>query len=279
MRQNVGTHGAKLMRMGFISPGGTASDQLGQAVLAEQAGWDGIFVWEAPYGVDAWSLLASIAARTNRIKLGTMLTALPWRRPWKVASQVATVDQLSDGRAILTVGLGALTDDLPETGEETDLKTRADMLDDGIDVMRDLWNGRTTHRGPHYHYSFEVDDQIKVVRPVQERVPIWVVAVWPRPKSMRRVLRCDGIVPQHADVADIPDIRSWLREHGATGTLDIIAQGQTDGSPGAAERVRPWADAGCTWWLETNWEMPHHSADRMREVRRRLELGPPQMNA
>ncbi len=267
------------MRMGFILPGGTASDQLGQAVLAEQAGWDGIFVWEAPYGVDAWSLLASIAARTNRIKLGTMLTALPWRRPWKVASQVATVDQLSNGRAILTVGLGALTDDLPETGEETDLKTRADMLDDGIDVMRDLWNGRTTHRGPHYHYSFEVDDQIKVVRPVQERVPIWVVAVWPRPKSMRRVLRCDGIVPQHADVADIPDIRSWLREHGATDTLDIIAQGQTDGSPGAAERVEPWADSGCTWWLETNWEMPHHSAARMREVRRRLELGPPQMNA
>jgi len=135
--------------MGFILPGGTASEQLSQAVLAEQAGWDGIFVWEGPYGVDAWSLLAAMAARTSHVKLGTLLTALPWRRPWKVASQVATVDQLSNGRAILTVGLGALTDDLPETGEETDLKIRADMLDDGIDVMRDLWEGRTTHRGPH----------------------------------------------------------------------------------------------------------------------------------
>jgi len=95
---------------------------------------------------------------------------------------------------------------------------------------------------------------------------------------MRRVLRCDGIVPQHADVADIPDIRSWLRERGATGSLDIIAEGETDSSDRTAEQVRRWADAGCTWWLETNWEMPHHSAARMSEVRRRLELGPPLMN-
>jgi alkanesulfonate monooxygenase SsuD/methylene tetrahydromethanopterin reductase-like flavin-dependent oxidoreductase (luciferase family) len=267
------------MRMGFILPGGTASEQLSQAILAEQTGWDGIFVWEGAYGVDAWSLLAAMAARTNHIKLGSLLTALPWRRPWKVASQVATVDQLSNGRAILTVGVGAMTDDLPETGEETDLKTRAGMLDDGIDVMRDLWEGRTSHRGPHYHYTFEVDDQIQVTRPVQARVPIWVVAVWPRPKSMRRVLRCDGIVPQHAGIADIPDIRSWLQDRGAPSTLDITAEGQTDGSEQTAEDVRAWADAGCTWWLESNWEMPHHSGTRMDEVRRRLELGPPQIGS
>ncbi len=80
------------MRFGFVLPGGTARQQLEQAVLAEQAGWDGIFVWEAAYGVDAWSLLAAIAARTRRIRLGTLLTPLPWRRPWKVASQAATLD-------------------------------------------------------------------------------------------------------------------------------------------------------------------------------------------
>lgn len=91
----------------MILPGGTATEQLDQAVLAEQAGWDGVFVWEAAYGVDAWSLLAAIAARTSRVRLGTLLTPLPWRRPWKVASQVATLDQLSGGRAILSVGLGA----------------------------------------------------------------------------------------------------------------------------------------------------------------------------
>jgi alkanesulfonate monooxygenase SsuD/methylene tetrahydromethanopterin reductase-like flavin-dependent oxidoreductase (luciferase family) len=74
-------------------------------VLAEQAGWDGVFVWEAAYGPDAWSMLAAMAARTSVVRLGTMLTPLPWRRPWKVASQVATLDQLSGGRAVKALRL------------------------------------------------------------------------------------------------------------------------------------------------------------------------------
>src|SRR4029078_3042041 len=105
------------MNFGFVLPGGSAQQQLELAVLAEETGWDGVFVWEASYGVDAWSLLSAIAVKTERVRLGTMLTPLPWRRQWKVASQVATLDQLSGGLAILTVGLGAFTDDLPEVGE------------------------------------------------------------------------------------------------------------------------------------------------------------------
>src|ERR1700758_235761 len=108
------------MLTGFVLPGGPATEQLEQAVLAEQSGWDGVFVWEGAYGVDAWSLLAAMAVRTTRVRLGTLLTPLPWRRPWKVASQAATVDQLSGGRAILTVGVGALGTGLPSTGETED---------------------------------------------------------------------------------------------------------------------------------------------------------------
>lgn len=78
------------MRYGMILPGGSATEQLEQAMLAEESGWDGVFVWEAAYGVDAWSLLAAIAVRTTRVAIGTLLTPLPWRRPWKVASQFAT---------------------------------------------------------------------------------------------------------------------------------------------------------------------------------------------
>jgi alkanesulfonate monooxygenase SsuD/methylene tetrahydromethanopterin reductase-like flavin-dependent oxidoreductase (luciferase family) len=104
---------------GVILPGGSASEQLEQAILAEESGWDAVFVWEAAYGVDAWSLLAAMAVRTSRVRLGTLLTPLPWRRPWKVASQVATVDQLSGGRAILCVGVGAIATDLPSTGRSS----------------------------------------------------------------------------------------------------------------------------------------------------------------
>src|SRR3954462_1927748 len=167
------------LKFGVVLPGGTPSEQLEQAVLAEEAGWDGGFVWEAAYGVDAWSLLSAMAVVTARVRLGTMLTPLPWRRPWKVASQVAKVDQLSGGRAVLGIGGGALTTDLPLTGEVTDLRQRADMMDEAIDLMRTLWAGGLTYRGRHYEYDVARDDLAQVGRPVQDRVPIWVVGKWP----------------------------------------------------------------------------------------------------
>lgn len=261
------------MRFGVILPGGTATDQLEQAVLAERSGWDGVFVWEAGYGVDAWSLLAAMAASTSRVRLGTVLTPLPWRRPWKVASQVATLDQISGGRAVLTVGIGALAPDLPLTGETEDVRQRAEMLDEGIALIRTLWTGGSTFHGRHYDYTCEQDDQAQVGRPVQARVPIWVVGVWPRPKSMRRVLGCDGVIPQYQGQAS-PDearrLRAWLTAHGARPDIDIIAEGETP-----ADDPVPWAEAGCTWWLESRWEMPHHSGQRMAQMRERIAAGPP----
>jgi len=271
------------MRCGVVLPGGTATEQLEQAVLAEQAGWDGVFVWEAAYGVDAWSLLAAMAVRTGRVRLGTMLTPLPWRRPWKVASQVVTLDQLSGGRAILAVGVGAVDTDLPDTAEVTDLRGRAERLDEGIDLIRALWDGRTSYHGQHYNYGTGRLDLTAAARPVQERIPLWVVGVWPRPKSLRRALRCDGIIPQYdldrreAGPDDVRALRAWLADHGAGPGFDIVADGETPGEDpaAAAATVGPWADAGCTWWLETRWDMPHDSAERMGQIRARLAAGPP----
>jgi alkanesulfonate monooxygenase SsuD/methylene tetrahydromethanopterin reductase-like flavin-dependent oxidoreductase (luciferase family) len=271
-----------MMRCGVILPGGTAGEQLEQAILAERSGWDGVFVWEAAYGVDAWGLLAAMAAVTTRVKLGTMLTPLPWRRPWKVASQVATVDQLSGGRAVLSIGVGALTTDLPLTGEVTDLRERAEMMDEGIDLMRTLWAGGSSHHGRHYDYDVKRDDLAEVGRPVQQRVPIWVVAVWPRPKSMRRVLKCDGVIPGGAmSPADVREMRGWLSERGAGADLDVLAEGETpsDDREAAATQVLPWAEAGCTWWMETRWEMPHHIPERMHQIRARIAAGPPRRPA
>ncbi len=270
------------MLTGFVLPGGSATEQLEQAVLAERSGWDGIFVWEAAYGVDAWALLAAMAARTERIRLGTLLTPLPWRRPWKVASQVATVHQLSGGRAILAVGVGAVDTGLPDTGEETDLRLRAGRLDEGIDLITTLWDGGLSYHGRFYDFAVDRDDLTKAVRPVSGRIPVWVVGVWPRPKSMRRVLRCDGIIPQYdLGRAEGPDdvraLRAWLAEHGARPEVDVVAEGATPaGDPAAASaHVTPWAQAGCTWWIENRWEMPAGTTDPMAVVRERLAAGPP----
>ena len=272
-----------VMRYGIVLPGGTATEQLDQAVLAEQSGWDGVFVWEAAYGVDAWSLLAAIAAKTARVRLGTMLTPLPWRRPWKVASQVATLDQLSNGRAILAVGVGAVDTDLPDTAEVTDLRERAARLGEGIDLIRTLWDGGTSYRGEHYQYDTGRLDLTAAARPVQARIPLWVVGVWPRPKSLRRALRCDGIIPQYdldgrePGPDDARALAGWLADHEAKPGFDIVADGETPAQDRAAAAavVGPWADAGCTWWLETRWEMPHDSAERMNQIRERLAAGPP----
>ena len=271
------------MLTGFVLPGGSATEQLEQAVLAERSGWDGVFVWEAAYGVDAWSMLAAMAARTRRIRLGTLLTPLPWRRPWKVASQVATVDQLSGGRAILAVGVGAVDTGLPVTGEETDKRLRAQRLDEGIDLVRTLWDGQLSYHGQFYDFECANDDLIGAVRPASGRIPIWVVGVWPRPKSMRRVLRCDGIIPQYdldgrdAGPDDARAVRGWLTEHGGGPDLDVVAEGETPADdPGAASaRITPWAQAGCTWWIENRWVLPEGAGDPAAVVRERLAAGPP----
>src|SRR4029450_7174455 len=101
------------------------------AELAERAGWDGFFVWEPIWGVDAWVCLAAAAMRTERIRLGTMLSPLSRMRPWKLASETATLDNLPGGRVILAVGLGALAAGFAEFGEVTERRTRAELLDEG----------------------------------------------------------------------------------------------------------------------------------------------------
>jgi alkanesulfonate monooxygenase SsuD/methylene tetrahydromethanopterin reductase-like flavin-dependent oxidoreductase (luciferase family) len=197
-----------------------------------------------------------------------------------VASQVATVDQLSGGRVILSIGVGALATDLPDTGEETDLRARAGMMDEGIELMRRLWDGRRGFAGTRYRYSCDREDLVEAGRPVQSRIPIWVVGVWPRPKSMRRVCRCDGVLPQYADGDGSPEqlrqLRRWLDEH-HPGGVDVVAEGETpaDDPARAAALVAPWEQAGATWWTETRWEMPHNSAERMQQIRTRIEAGPP----
>jgi len=115
---------------------------------------------------------------------------------------------------------------------------------------------------------------------VQERIPIWVVGVSLRTRSMRRVLRCDGIIPQYSEEGSPQQLRElceWLGRRGVAETFDVLSEGETPA--GDAERsaaiARPWRDAGATWWMETRWEMPHDSAERMREVEERIAAGPP----
>jgi alkanesulfonate monooxygenase SsuD/methylene tetrahydromethanopterin reductase-like flavin-dependent oxidoreductase (luciferase family) len=270
------------VRYGFVLPAGTPRELVERAIEAESAGWDAVFVWEAAYGPDAWTVLSAVAERTSRIRLGTMLTPLPWRRPWKVASQVATLDHLSAGRAILAVGLGAPEVSTARPLDAVDRRDRAEQLDDGLRVIDALWSGALTYDGPRFQLDL-TGGPAGGMRPVQQpRPPIWVVGAWQREKSMRRVLACDGILPNVMDPElrettpdDIRAIAAWLREHGAPEGFDIVAEGATP--PDAAEAgaiTQPWSDAGATWWVEALWAVPE-GADHGALVRERLVAGPP----
>src|SRR5688572_5107368 len=105
------------MRFGFIYTGSDPRLAVAWAQEAEDAGWDAFFGWDAVWGTDPWVMLGAVAVRTERVRLGTIITPPSRRRPWKLAAEIATLDQLSNGRAILTVGLGALDTGFANFGE------------------------------------------------------------------------------------------------------------------------------------------------------------------
>ncbi len=279
------------MQYGVTFPSVDARTLAELAHDAEEAGWDGVFVWDLIWGIDPWVSLAAVALRTERVRFGTMLTPLSRRRPWKVASEVVTLDHLSNGRVILPVGLGAAGPEhensgFPKVGEEIDRKIRAKMLDESLDILDGLWSGQPfSYSGEHYR----IQDVTFSPTPVQSpRVPIWVVGAWPRMKSMRRVLRCDGVIPSKMNddgsfaemtPTDIRAMKAFIDEHRSEKTpFDIVMEGETPGDDPAkaASIVRPLAEAGVTWWLEAVWGTPE-TLGGIEGMRTRVKQGPPRI--
>jgi len=276
------------MKYGFVLPFGDARTAADLACAAEGAGWDGFFVWEPVWGIDAWVSLAAAAMRTERIRLGTMLTPLSRMRPWKLASETVTLDHLSNGRAILAVGLGAIDSGFMAFGEVTDRKTRAELLDEGLDILTALWRGKPfNYAGKHYKVDIKKSTFATPFPPPtvqQPRIPIWVVGAWPRLKSMRRALRYDGLLPNVIGAdgkvrmsPPTPDEIRAMQEfvkanRTQTTPFEIVVEGETPGEDHerAAAIVCPFAQAGATWWLEALWAT--RQADK---VMARIQQGPP----
>ena len=73
-------------------------------------------------------------------------------RPWKLASETLTLDHLSGGRVTLAVGLGATDTGFASFGEKIDRRERAELLDEGLEIVTALWRGQPfSHDGKHYH--------------------------------------------------------------------------------------------------------------------------------
>lgn len=276
------------MRYGIVLTTGDPRMAAELAAEAEEAGWDGVFTFDAiaigPVPMyDPWIVLAAMAMRTRRVTLGAMVFAPVRRRPWKLAREAISLDILSDGRLVLPVGLGALDDaGFGNVGENTSPRDRARRLDETLAILDGLESGEPfAFAGEHYRFGPMTFQPRPVQRP---RIPVWVVGAWPHERSMRRAARWDGIVVQAqgpdgrpaAGPDVLPPIVDWLRREQAAAPRDrpfeIVVDGVTpaDDPAMAAAIARAHETAGATWWIESDW-----SSASVESLRTRIAAGPP----
>jgi alkanesulfonate monooxygenase SsuD/methylene tetrahydromethanopterin reductase-like flavin-dependent oxidoreductase (luciferase family) len=218
-----------------LAPFGELADPVvlaGIARLAEDHGWDGVFLWDhiryppiTEEVADPWVALAAIAAATERLAIGPLVTPLSRRRIQKLARETVTLDRLCGRRLVLGVGLGSdRRDELGPYGDETDPVARAALLDDGLAQLAELWAGG--------------------FRPVAD-IPVWVAGRWPNRRPLARAARHDGFFPIDMPGPEVlPELITEIDGlRGGKRPFDIVVTSEPDSDP------RPWADAGATWWL------------------------------
>src|SRR3954447_2418455 len=204
------------------------------AERAEAAGWDGFFLWDhVAYRepvralADPWVAMGAIAARTQRVLTGPLVTPLARRRAHQLARETVTLDRLSGGRLVFGVGVGSDRTgefDPARFGEEGDPRARARLLDDGLEGLLACWDG-----------AFEP-------RPVQQpRIPVWVASRWPHRRPLRRAARYEGVFP--IDLPGPEALAEVVAETGRGDGFDVIVTNPPGTDPA------PWVEAGATWCL------------------------------
>ena len=250
-------------------------------VAGERAGWDAFLMWDHMVldrnGIpiaDPWVTLGAVAAKTERIRLGTCVTPLARRRPQKVARETITLDRLSGGRLVLGVGLGHPDDEYTTFGEDADDRIRAARTDEALDVLTGLWSGEPFE---HDGKWFRVERVTFAPTPVQRpRPPVWIACVLPSRRPIERAARWDGIVPikvgakgiEFLTPDDIDGIVGDIRQR--RGTLENFDVVVNPGPPPTAS-VAEFEAAGATWSIASMDYFPGWF-DELRGI---VEAGPP----
>ena len=250
---------------------------------AEDAGWDGFFLsdnllFERVVPVaDTWTTLAAIAAQTERIRLGPLVTALPRRRLGKLAREAVTLDHLSRGRLVLGVGSG---DDrwreYSTFGPAPSPAQLGAMLDEALAVLRGLWSGQPFRFAGTY---YQIGPTQFLPTPVQQPgIPIWVAGRWPHKRPFRRAAGYNGVVPNALDGEPTPGdyeaMRAFLAEQGADmAHFDMIhTHAAVPLAHPAKDMLCAYAQAGVTWWLVSLAEGTPPAA-----LREYVRSGPPRL--
>ncbi|WP_432942910.1 LLM class flavin-dependent oxidoreductase [Kribbella sp. CA-253562] len=214
---------------------------------------------------DPWITMAAIATATSQLTFGPMVSAIPRRRPVKLARETATLDRLGGGRLVLGVGLGSdrFGEEFSRTGEELNDRVRGQMLDESLEILTAAWSGEVVnHRGEHY----TVDGIQFLPTPVRRHVPVWAAGFPGNSRPRQRAARLDGFFPvnlsspdQFAEaVAQIDALRN------SSAPYDYVAEIE----PG--QDGTPYERAGATWLL-SNFDPGTVTVDQVRGV---LQDGP-----
>jgi alkanesulfonate monooxygenase SsuD/methylene tetrahydromethanopterin reductase-like flavin-dependent oxidoreductase (luciferase family) len=246
------------------------------AVLAEESGWDGVYVWDhVLYHDPAWPVAnptvtaAAIAAATRRVRL-IVMHVLPRRRAHVVARESVTLDTLSGGRLTVAAAIGSM--DLEYAGFGESPRGRGAALDAGLARLCALWSGEPVVVGG------STPVQMRPMPVQQPRIPIWCGGRWPNRAPLRRAARFDGAMPTFADQntrivpsAEFAEAAAFIAaERGGLAGYDIALEGASEAG-GAPAAAAGYAAHGLTWWVEA---MGWWRAPGVPTARTRIAAGP-----
>lgn len=228
------------------------------AVPVDESGQRGLTYW------DPLSTLGFLAAHTRRISLTTSVVVLGYHHPLDIAKRFGTLDQLSEGRLVLGVGVGSLAEEFELLGAS--FEGRGERADDAIRALRaSLSTTRPSYQGSHYQFGGVA------VQPcaVQPRVPIWVGGRTPR--SLRRAVGlADGWIPFGLSTSEIT---TMLRGVDAPAGFEVVLSTGYAVDPLAdrdrtRNRLTALRDAGATAvTCSVSADSPDHYCDQLAALR------------
>jgi alkanesulfonate monooxygenase SsuD/methylene tetrahydromethanopterin reductase-like flavin-dependent oxidoreductase (luciferase family) len=258
------------------------------AIAAETAGWDGVWTrdhllaiqgpWEQPI-FEGWTALAAVAAVTSKVTVGLMVGANTFRNPGVTAKLAATLDHISNGRAILGIG-GAWFDREHEAFGIPFGKSPGERLawfDEAVALMRRLLDGElVTSEGEFYTFR----DALIAPRPIQDHLPI-LVGGSGRKKTLRTVAMRADAWNTSGFLDEVKEKVATLRDHCSAVGRDYETIERTISFPMLIRDDRAAAQAAFDERLAHNGiesitELPillGSPADVARELRPFLDLG------
>ena len=203
------------LNVGYWGLGLTSDDQIQLVKEAEGAGFDSVWAAEA-YGSDAATVLAWLAAQTERIRIGSAIFQMPGRSPAMTAMTAATLDQLSDGR--MTIGIGPSGPQVAEGWHGQRFARQLQRTREYVDVVRmALRRERLEYHGETLVLPLP-DGPGKALKltiaPVQERIPIYLAAIGPKNTQLVGEI-ADGWLPMFFSPENVRESRKLLEEGAA----------------------------------------------------------------